>query len=302
MRDLFGCGRAMVMATAAVFAIACGGGGGGEAGGGMEEEAAGEEMASPVDMATAGGINAMVMFEGMAPEMDVIDMASEPDCAAKYADTPMTEEVVVGDGGGLANVFVYVKEGLDADMSFPVPSSAVVMDQDGCRYTPRVVGVQAGQDLTFRNSDGLPHNINAQPVVNRGFNISQPVSMDTNRSFAVAEVLEPSACAFCPMIRVVCDVHGWMLAYVGVLDHPFHGVTGMDGAADLGMLPPGDYVVEAWHEAYGTQNANVTVVTGETAMVSFSFSDAMAASAVVPIGGTLDPHGAGAHALAPATH
>ncbi|MYK68494.1 MAG: hypothetical protein F4020_02710, partial [Gammaproteobacteria bacterium] len=104
----------MVMATAAVFAIACGGGGGGEAGGGMEEEAAGEEMASPVDMATAGGINAMVMFEGMAPEMDAIDMASEPNCAARYTDTPMAEEVVVGDGGGLANVFVYVREGLDA--------------------------------------------------------------------------------------------------------------------------------------------------------------------------------------------
>ena len=284
MSDLFGCGRAMVLA-AAMFVIACGGGG-------DMEEAGGEEMASPVDMATAGGINAMVMFEGMAPDMDVIDMASEPTCAAKYSGTPMTEETVVGDGGGLANVFVYVKEGLDGGMSFPTPSNAVVVDQDGCRYIPRVVGVQAGQDLTFRNSDGLPHNINASPSTNRGFNISQPVTMDTNRNFALAEVMVP----------VRCDVHGWMSAFVGVLDHPFHGVTSMDGSADLGMLPPGEYVVEAWHEVYGTQTASVTVATGETAMVSFSFSESMAANAVVPMGEPIDPHGPGAHTSAPETH
>ena len=290
MSDLLGCSRALVMATAAVFAIACGGGG--DAGGDMEEAGGGEEMASPVDMATAGGIHAMVMFEGMAPDMDAIDMASEPACAAKYSDTPMTEEVVVGDGGGLANVFVHVTGGVDASMSFPTPSSAVVMDQDGCRYIPRVVGVQAGQDLTFRNSDGLPHNINASPSTNRGFNISQPVNMDTNRNFAMAEVMVP----------VRCDVHGWMSAFVGVVDHPFHGVTSMDGGADLGMLPPGEYVVEAWHERYGAQTANVTVATGETAMVSFSFSEAMAANAVVPMGEPIDPHGPGAHATAPDAH
>ena len=292
MRDLFGLGRAMVMATVAVFAIGCGGGGdaGGAAGGG--EEAAGEEMASPVDPATAGGIHAMVAFEGPAPDMDAIDMASEPACAAKYDGTPMAEEVVVGDDGGLANVFVYVREGLDASLSFPTPASAVVVDQDGCRYIPRVVGLQADQDLTFRNSDGLPHNINAQPSENRGFNISQPVNMDTNRSFPLPEVMVP----------VRCDVHGWMTAYVGVLDHPFHGVTGTGGAAHLGGLPPGEYVVEAWHERYGTQTATVTVTTGETAMVSFSFSEAMAANAVVPMGEPIDPHGPGAHALAPETH
>ena len=291
MNDLFGCGRTMVLATAAVFALACGGGGGGDGAGGMEE-AGGEEMASPVDMATAGGIHAMVMFEGMAPDMEAIDMAAEPTCAAKYSGTPMTEEAVVGDGGGLANVFVYVKEGLDGSMSFPTPASAVVVDQNGCRYVPHVVGVQAGQDLTFRNSDGLLHNINASPSTNRGFNISQPVNMDTNRDFGMAEVMVP----------VRCDVHGWMTAFVGVVDHPFHGVTGMEGGADLGMLPPGEYVVEAWHERYGMQTANVTVATGETAMVSFSFSDAMAANAVVPMGNPIDPHGPGAHAMAPETH
>ena len=75
-----------------------------------------------------------------------IDMSDEPTCAEKYGDAgPMTEEAVVA-GGHMANVFVYVKEGLSGD--FSAPSSPVVLDQNGCRYVPHVVGVMSGQDLT----------------------------------------------------------------------------------------------------------------------------------------------------------
>ncbi|MCH7564019.1 MAG: carboxypeptidase regulatory-like domain-containing protein, partial [Gemmatimonadetes bacterium] len=75
----------------------------------------------------------------------------------------------------------------------------------------------------------------------------------------------------------------------GVLDHPFYAVSGSDGSIDLSTLPPGDYVIEAWHERYGTQTQNVTVVTGETATVTFTFSASMA-GAVVPLGEAIDPH------------
>ena len=119
-----------------------------------------------------------------------------------------------------------------------------------------------GQDITIRNSDGLLHNINASPDIHRGFNSSQPVNMETVRSFRTAEVMVP----------LRCDVHGWMNAYIGVLDHPYHSVSDGSGAFDLSTLPPGDYVIEAWHERYGTQTQTVTVTTGETAEVTFTFS------------------------------
>jgi plastocyanin len=257
-----------------VALLAAAGCGGGESG----DSAAGEGAAteSPVDAATAGHVSAAVTFSGTAPTLAPIDMGNEQTCIDKHATPPVEPSFVAGPGGGLANVFVYVKEGLE-DLEFPTPSSASVINQDGCVYRPHVLGVQAGQDLTIRNSDGILHNINASPTDNRPFNVSQPVNMDTNRSFTTPEV----------MIPVRCDVHGWMNAYIGVLAHPYFGVSGEDGSVALEGLPPGDYVVEAWHEQFGVLTQNITVTTGETADISFEFTDQMA-GAHVPLAEPID--------------
>jgi plastocyanin len=266
--------RGVVAPTLMLLVMAgCGGGDGGGASGG-----GGAAVENPVDAATAGNIAGSVVFEGTAPSMDAIDMSSESVCAAKHASTPMIEEVVVNGNGTLANVFVYVKEGLES-LQFPTPG-AVLLDQNGCVYLPHVLGVMAGQDITIKNSDGLLHNINASPAEQRGFNTSQPVAMETTRAFGTAEVMVP----------LRCDVHGWMNAYVGVLDHPYHSVSNGSGAFSLSTLPPGDYVIEAWHERYGTQTQNVTVTTGQTAEVTFTFSPSMARNAVVPLGAAIDLH------------
>ena len=268
--------RGVVAPTLILLVMAgCGGDGGGGASGGGGGGAAVE---NPVDAATAGNIAGSVVFEGDAPSMAVINMASESVCADKHPSPRMIEEVVVNSNGTLANVFVYVKEGLES-LQFPTPG-AVLLDQNGCVYLPHVLGVMAGQDITIKNSDGLLHNINASPTEQRGFNTSQPVAMETTRSFGTPEVMVP----------LRCDVHGWMNAYVGVLDHPYHSVSNSSGAFNLSTLPPGDYVIEAWHERYGTQTQNVTVTTSETAEVTFTFSASMARNAVVPLGAPIDLH------------
>jgi plastocyanin len=256
-------------------AAGCGGGdsGGGDASGG---DAAPAEM--PFDMATAGHVSGMVMFEGTAPAPAPIDMSSEATCAAKYASPPVTEDFKVQDGH-LAEVFVYVKSGLEG-MTFPVPSEAVVIDQDGCRYIPHIAGVMTNQTITFRNSDGLLHNVSASPTVNRPFNFGQPINMDTNRTLAQPEIMVP----------VECDVHGWMNSYIGVTAHPYQSVSSSAGTFDLRDLPPGEYVIEAWHSRLGTQEQTVTVATGQTAEVTFTFDEGMLAHAVVPLGEPLDPH------------
>jgi hypothetical protein len=275
-------GRFGLSAISALM-IACGGGGDAGGGGGDAPPAGGggdAGMASPVDAATAGNVSGRVVFTGMAPEAMAIDMGTEPTCAAKYPNGAMSEEVVVGGDGGLDNVFIYVKEGLDG-VQFPTPASEVVMDQSGCRYIPRVTGVQTDQGLVFRNSDGLAHNVNVAQGANRGFNLNQPVSMDSPaRTFATPEV----------MIPVRCDVHGWMHGFVGVIAHPYFAVSANGGSFNLNTLPPGDYVIEAWHERYGVQTQNVTVATGQTAAVEFTFSEEMAIGAVVPLGEPLIIH------------
>jgi hypothetical protein len=266
----------MVMLVGSAFA--CGGGeGGGEP---AAETAAEAEPAAPaVDPATAATINGMVTFEGTPAANAVIDMSEEPACADVYTSAPpMTEEVVTADGG-LANVFVYVKEGLDG--SFGTPAEPVEIDQQGCRYRPHVVGIQTGQPLLIKNSDPLLHNINTQPTTNRGFNISQPqANMESTREFSRAEV----------MIPVKCDVHGWMGAYLGVVDHPYFNVSDSGGSFTLASLPPGTYVVEAWHEVYGTVTQEVTVGAAETAEITFAFNADMAKNAQVPLGEPLVLH------------
>jgi hypothetical protein len=76
------------------------------------------------------------------------------------------------------------------------------------------------------------------------------------------------------MVPFKCDVHGWMNAYVGVLDHPYFATTGMDGKFSLKTLPPGTYTIEAWHEKLGTQEQKVTIGAKETKEVSFTFKPA----------------------------
>jgi plastocyanin len=275
MSDRFELRRVVAPTLMLLVMAGCGGGdGGGTSGGG----GGGAAVENPVDAATAGNIAGSIAFEGDAPSMAVINMASESVCADKHTSPRMIEEVVVNSNGTLANVFVYVKEGLES-LQFPTPG-AVLLDQNGCVYLPHVLGVMAGQDITIKNSDGLLHNINASPTEQRGFNTSQPVAMETTRSFGTPEVMVP----------LRCDVHGWMNAYVGVLDHPYHSVSNGSGAFDLSTLPPGDYVIEAWHERYGTQTQNVTVTTGETAEVTFTFRASMAQNAVVPLGTAIDFH------------
>jgi hypothetical protein len=264
---------ALTLPLVALLAAACGGGtGGGEPEAGSASTGAAAPAASSVDPSTAGNVAGRVTFTGTPQAATAIDMSGEPECAAKHGGAgTTTDQAVVGPDGGLANVFVYVKEGLSGQ-TFPTPQP-VVLDQVGCVYEPHVLGLQVGQTMTIRNSDGLLHNINASPKVNRPFNVSQPVVMDTNRTFTAAEV----------MIPVRCDVHGWMHAYVGILDHPYHSVSASNGSFSLATLPPGDYVVEAWHEVYGTLTQNVTVATGATAEITFEFNEKMAGNPV-PLG------------------
>ena len=181
---------------------------------------------------------------------------------AQYDGTPRDPRVVVTDGR-LAHVFVYVKDGLSAAATYQVPATPAVIDQRGCLYHPRVLGLVAGQRLEIRNSDSLLHNIKAVPARNRGFNVSQPASgMTTERSFSQPEV----------MIPLECNVHGWMQARVGVLPHPFFAVTGADGGFRIAHLPPGTYTIEAWHETLGTRTATVTVADTAAALLDFTFA------------------------------
>ncbi|CAN5770843.1 hypothetical protein BH24ACI5_BH24ACI5_13450 [soil metagenome] len=218
-----------------------------------------------VDPATAGGVTGRVSLEGTPPENLLVRMSGDPMCARAHAGGITFDNYVVADGG-LDNVFVYVKDGL-GNYHFDTPAEPVRLDQQGCRYVPHVIGVRAGQPLEVINSDDTMHNVHALPDVNREFNFAQHTKgQRTSRTFTAAEVMVP----------LKCDLHPWMKAYVGVVDHPFFAVTTGGGRFDLKSLPPGTYTIEAWHAKAGTQTQQVTIGEKETKDVTFTFTPASA--------------------------
>ena len=212
---------------------------------------------------TAGGIKGTVKYEGKVPRMKPIKMAADPICDGKHAEGPARLEwLLAGSEGELKNVFVYVKEGL-GDKKFAAPEKVATIDQNGCVYKPHILGVQVGQKIEILNSDGTLHNVHAMPKKknNVAFNEAMPgARKKVTKQFDEAEI----------MVRVKCDVHPWMGAYIGVFDHPCFAVSGDDGTYIISDLKPGEYVIEAWHEKLGSQTANVTV-SDSAAHQNFTF-------------------------------
>jgi plastocyanin len=207
-----------------------------------------------------GAVTGTIKFTGAAPANPKIDMSEEPSCKSA---TATVDPIVVVNAGGLANVYISVKTGLPAGQKHAAPTTPAVIDQQGCLYHPRVLGVQMGQPIEIRNSDAVLHNIKAVPKKNRGFNISQPTKgMKTTRTFPAAEAAIPFE----------CNVHGWMHAKVFVSDNPYFAVSDDKGAFSIKGLPPGTYTLEAWHEKLGTKTATVTVPASGNATATFTFA------------------------------
>jgi len=223
---------------------------------------ASEQPAAPaaaVDTANAGGITGTVTYAGADPDTPIA-MNADPVCAGLHKETVDTNKVAVKDGK-LANVFVYVKSGLEGK-TFPAPADKKEIDQQGCLYHPRVQGIQVGQTLVVKNSDPTLHNIHALPTKNQEFNQAQPIqNMTFEKTFDKPEV----------MVHFKCDVHPWMTSYVGVVDNPYYSVSKEDGTFAIDKLPPGTYTIEAWQEELGTQDQQVTIAPNQTATVAFDF-------------------------------
>jgi plastocyanin len=221
-----------------------------------EKESAPAPAATPIDPATVATVDGTVKFDGTAPKPSKIDMSQDPACKG----TNEAENIVVS-GGDLANVFVYVKDGLGS-RTFDVPKDAVVLDQSGCKYHPHVLGVMAGQTVDIKNDDMTTHNIHPTPKDNREWNESQPPSSPAiEKNFAREEIMLP----------VKCNQHPWMKMYINVVKTPFFAVTDKSGKFEIKGLPPGDYTIAFVHEKLGEQDQKVTVGPKETKTVDQSF-------------------------------
>jgi plastocyanin len=214
--------------------------------------------------AAAGPLSGSVRFQGPAPERPTIYMTADPACDKASPKGRPSDALVVDPSGGIANVLVYVKSGLDKQKAaWPAPTDTPKIDQRGCVYVPHVIGVRVGQEIEIASADPTLHNVNARTSENSPFNVALPgADQKIHRSFNKPEVA----------VKLKCDIHPWMSAYVGVFDHPFFAVTSADGRYVLPTLPEGEYVIEAWHESLGTRSVKIEVDDKEPASLDFSFA------------------------------
>ncbi len=230
-------------------------------------------LSAAVGSASYGQVSGTVKLEGKAPARGpVAGLAQNPDCAKLHKEPVLDETVVVDKEGNLANVIVFLK-----GAKGPAPKDPVVLDQKNCMYTPHVVSVTVGQPLHAANSDPFMHNVHPLPDLNPQSNNAQPgKTPETGQKIMVPKAAE--------YFKVKCDVHPWMSAYVGVFDHPFHSVTGEDGAFEIPTegLKDGDYEIGAWHEKYKELKGPKVSVKGGKAELSKPLTFKAAAAAAEP--------------------
>jgi plastocyanin len=216
--------------------------------------------AGAVAQSNTGTIKGHMRLTGKLPGNPIIRMGMDPMCSKMNAGKRVIQQYVVATAdGSLANVFVRLKGNVPQT---PIPTQPVVIDQQACVYTPRVVGARVGQTVQIKNSDMLLHNVDASSGKNNGFNIAQP------RAGLVYE-FKPKNEEI--MLHLKCDVHNWMNAYVGIVTNPYFAVSNTMGTFQIDKVPPGTYTLEAWHERFGLVSKPVTVKAGAVASVDFDY-------------------------------
>ena len=234
----------LVTSCAACLALWCGGG--------VSHAAVAE---------ATGTISGHVRLTGPAPGNPIIRMGMDPQCASLNAGTRPVQPIVLRNAdGGLANAFVDLEGTLQGSKP---PAQPVVIEQQKCIYTPRVLGARVGQILRIKNDDSVFHNVHSASTAGNDFNFSQP---------SAGMVREVTLKGPDRMLHVKCDVHSWMASYVAVEPHQYFSVSAADGSFTISSVPAGRHTVRVWHERYGELTQMVTVAAGKTATADFSYT------------------------------
>jgi plastocyanin len=204
-----------------------------------------------------------IFVSGEPPKRYKYDMSADPVCGRLNHPQALTDDVLTINQG-LLNVFVYMKSGEPLTAyRFEVPESEVVLERKKCHFVPHVLGVRAGQKVSYVNSDPTHHNTHPTPKFNLEWNQTQaPGAIPLVKAFTRPE----------QFIRVKCNQHPWEQAFVGVFAHPFFAVSDHLGNYEIRGLPPGTYQLVAWHEKLGEQEMELTVAPGENRRIDFTFA------------------------------
>ena len=212
-----------------------------------------------VAVSSGGTIEGVVKLAGPAPDVPAIKTTKNQDYCGASIPNPL---YLLGGDSGLRNVVVYLK-GIEKGKANPTGN--ITLTNDHCMFQPRVQAASVGQQIQISSADPILHNTHPQVAASNAtlYNIALPY-----KGFSVTKPLPATP----ELIRVKCDAHEWMRAWIWEFDHPYYATTDDTGHFKLTDVPPGSYTVVAWHEVMGEKEAPVTVASGKPASVELSFT------------------------------
>ena len=235
-----------------------------------KQEASGQKAvpAPPEPLAPAqansngrGALVGRVVFDGNIPQSQALTVSKDVEVCGQTEKFP--EALLVGQDRGIKNAVVFL-QAVAGEKSPPLPVSNPIIDQRDCVYTPHVLLVPAGTTVDIKNSDGILHNIHTYSEKNPAFNTAQPKFKTViSKTFTQPE-----------MIRVTCDVHDWMTAWIVVQDHPYYALTDATGAFRLSNVPAGEYELKVWHEELGEHPRSVSITADQESSVEITLARA----------------------------
>lgn len=246
-------GSILIFVALSIFFVACGNGG--------------SDVKKPPDIRPSGDIplksgsgmiagRVMLARHVPAPQPKNIFLSKDADVCGLSKPDP---SVSVKDGG-IENVVVWIEGMLSNGFS---PFNYPVLDQRKCEFKPHVIFARAGKEITVQNSDDVLHNFHTYSKLNPPLNIAQPkFKKEIKVKFEKSEI-----------IKIGCDVHGWMHGVLVIMDHPYYTVT--DGAGEFRFLrkvSAGKHVIKAWHEKLGELSQEVLVESGKTTEIVFEYN------------------------------
>jgi hypothetical protein len=208
--------------------------------------------------ARSGTITGEVRYNGMAPDLSPVIVSKDQDYCGELLSN---DQYLIGSTGGLQNVVVFLEtapHGAPAD-----PQRVNLIENNGCRYFPRVAAMQRGERLRIQNNDPklhIPHSYLGDRTV---FMLSLPFK---NTALEATHKIREAG-----LLKLVCDTHAWMLGYVHVFDHPYFAVSDENGAFQIRNVPAGRYTLTAWHEHAGVMTRELTVSESDEPPVMFEF-------------------------------
>jgi hypothetical protein len=212
-----------------------------------------------ITVTNGGTIQGVVKLVGAAPTVPAIKTTKNQDYCGASIENPL---YIVGKDGGLGNVEVFLK---GVEKGKANPGGTITLTNEHCMFDPRVQGSSVGQQIKIASDDPILHNTHPQNNDTSAtiYNIALPF-----KGFSVTKPLPNTP----ELIRVKCDAHEWMRAWIWEFDHPYYATTDASGHFEIKDVPPGTYTVVAWHEAMGQKDASATVSAGKPATVDFSFT------------------------------